>query len=55
MREYLAYALILVIVAGIALAWRVSTSRRQRDHHSTRYRITPRADDEEGMDGGQHG
>jgi len=46
MRAYLAYGLILIIIAGVAFAWRLSRARRRRDHESIRYRIIPRDDDE---------
>ena len=39
MREYAAYSLILIIVVGIALAWRASRTHQRRNYRSTRYQI----------------
>lgn len=47
MRDYIAYGLILIVVVGIALAWRVSASQWYRDHKNIHYRITPREDDDD--------
>jgi hypothetical protein len=49
MREIAAYLLIVVTLAGIAVAWWFSRRRNRRDTHSVRYVVHPRDDNGTGL------
>jgi hypothetical protein len=49
MREIAAYLLIVLTLAGVAMAWWVTRRRSRRNSHSIRYVVHPRDDKGPGL------